>query len=85
MSQDSRLLVMERRKALRGLERWLETPMFILAFVWLGLLIVELIWGLGPVLEGLGTLIWVIFILDAGVRLWLAPDKGVYFKRTGSR
>jgi voltage-gated potassium channel len=81
MSSDRRVLETERWKALRGLERWLETPMLALAFVWLGLLIVELIWGLGPVLEGLGTLIWIVFILDTAVRLALAPHKTVYFKK----
>ncbi|MBA2487014.1 MAG: ion transporter [Nitrospira sp.] len=72
---------MERRKVLRDLERWLETPMLMLAFVWLGLLIVESMWGAGPVLEGIGTLIWVIFIVDAAVRLLLAPHKLAYFKK----
>jgi voltage-gated potassium channel len=55
--------------------------MLLLALLWLGLLIVELMWGAGPVLEGIGTLIWVIFILDAAVRLMLAPHKTAYFRK----
>ncbi|MBK5280492.1 MAG: potassium channel family protein [Nitrospiraceae bacterium] len=80
MNPDSRAVETERRKVLHDLERWLETPMLILAFVWLGLVIVEAMWGAGPVLEGIGTLIWIIFILDALVRLILAPHKIAYFK-----
>lgn len=81
MNPDSRAVEGERRKVLHDLERWLETPMLILAFVWLGLVIVETMWGAGPVLEGVGTLIWIIFILDALVRLILAPHKITYFKK----
>ena len=36
----------ERYELLRRLEDSLETPMLGLAFVWLALLVVELIWGL---------------------------------------
>ena len=35
----------ERYELLQRLEDWLETPMLILAFAWLALLVVELIWG----------------------------------------
>ena len=80
MNPDSRAVETERRKVLHDLERWLETPMLILAFAWLGLVIVETMWGAGPVLEGVGILIWIIFILDALVRLILAPQKIAYFK-----
>ena len=80
MNPDSRAVQTERRKVLHDLERWLETPMLILAFAWLGLVIVETMWGAGPVLEGVGILIWIIFILDALVRLILAPQKIAYFK-----
>ena len=32
-------------------EDWSETPMLVLSFAWLGLFIVELVWGLTPILE----------------------------------
>ena len=35
----------ERRDALQQLDDWLDTPMIFLSFVWLALLIVELVWG----------------------------------------
>ena len=70
----------ERRSLLTRLEDWLETPLLILGFVWLALLIYELIWNLSPALELLGTIIWMIFILDFGVKFALAPDKTDYLK-----
>jgi voltage-gated potassium channel len=71
----------ERYELLRRLEDWLETPMLILAFAWLALLIGELIWGEGLAFEVLGTVIWVIFILDFALEIFLAPDKAGYLKR----
>lgn len=70
----------ERSEILNRLENWLETPMIVLGFVWLALLIVELRWGLNPFLEILGTVIWTIFILDFMVRLVIAPHKFSYLK-----
>lgn len=70
----------ERREVLQLLENWLETPMLVLGFVWLALLVVELIRGLSPLLETAGTVIWVIFIVDFGVKFMLAPHKLAYLK-----
>ena len=70
----------ERKGLIARLEDWLETPMLILGFVWLGLLIYELIWSLPPALEWLGSAIWIIFILDFAVKFLLAPDKTDYLK-----
>jgi len=71
----------ERYELLQRLEDWLETPMVILAFVWLALLIGELVWGAKRSFEVLGTAIWVIFILDFGLKFFLAPHKATYLKR----
>ncbi len=70
----------ERSEILNRLENWLETPMIVLGFMWLALLIVELRWGLNPLLEMLGTVIWVTFILDFVLRLVIAPHKLTYLK-----
>lgn len=70
----------ERESLLAQLEDWLETPLLILGFVWLALLIYELIWSLSPALEFIGTLIWIIFILDFALKFTLAPDKTDYLK-----
>ena len=71
----------ERLALLTQLEDRLETPMQVLGFVWLALLIFELTRGLSPVLTAVSTGIWVAFILDFILRLSLAPDKGAYLKR----
>ena len=70
----------ERYELLRRLEDSLETPMLVLAFVWLALLVGELIWGESLMFEVLGTIIWVIFILDFAVAFVLAPHKIAYLK-----
>jgi voltage-gated potassium channel len=53
----------ERSEVLQQLEDWLETPMVVLGFAWLLLFIIELIWGLNPLLQAVSTTIWIIFIL----------------------
>jgi voltage-gated potassium channel len=78
---DVQALERERYELLQRLEDWMETPMLVLAFVWLALLIVELIWGESLWFEMIGTIIWVIFLLDFAVEVILAPHKGAYFKR----
>jgi voltage-gated potassium channel len=79
-STDAEELKRERYELLQRLEGWLETPMLVLAFVWLVILIVELVRGESPLFNFLGTTIWGIFILDFAVKLLLAPDKVVYLK-----
>ena len=71
----------ERYAVLHQLEDWLEGPMMVLGFVWLALLVVEMVWGLGPVLETATTVIWVVFIADFVLRLALAPSKRAYLRR----
>ena len=70
----------ERRSLVARLEDWLETPMLVLGFVWLALLVYELIWNLSPALELAGTIIWIIFIVDFALKFLLAPDKTDYLK-----
>ncbi|MGR4069261.1 ion transporter [Halomonas sp. LR3S48] len=78
---DAEEMKRERYELLQRLEGWLETPMLVLAFVWLVLLVVELIRGESLLFNFLGTVIWVVFILDFSVKLVLASDKAVYLKR----
>lgn len=70
----------ERFAVLYRLERWLEMPMVVLGLGWLALLIVELVWGLSPLLEAVGTAIWLLFIVDFAVKLTLAPRKLSYLR-----
>lgn len=73
-------LTQERAQLLQRLEEWLETPMLALAFVWLALLVTELIWGESVLFETAGLVIWGIFIINFVLELVLAPHKGAYLK-----
>ncbi len=66
---------------LRRIQHALEGPMILLGLVWLVLIVVELIWGLGPVLQLLNYAIWVIFIQDFALRFTLAPEKLTFIKQ----
>lgn len=70
----------ERYELLQRLDGWLETPMLILAVVWLLLLIVDLVQGEIQLFYLLGTSIWIVFIIDFAVKLILAPDRIEYLK-----
>lgn len=78
---DKQALEQERIEVLQQLEDWLETPMLVLSFVWLALFIIELIWGLSPLLEIVNNTIWIIFILDFLVKFAVAPQKKTYLKQ----
>lgn len=71
----------ERNRLLTKIERILELPMIVLAFVWLVLLIIELSAGLNRSLQLLASLIWVVFIIDFVIKVILAPHKGLFFKK----
>lgn len=73
--------VRERWRLLLRLERWLETPMLVLAAVWLVLLVLELTRGLSPARERLGTAIWIAFVAEFAVRFLVAPRRGRYLRR----
>jgi voltage-gated potassium channel len=81
LDHEKQQLQHERYQLLQQLTDWLETPMLVLGFGWLLLLGVELLWGLTPVLELVGTSIWVIFILDFLLKFILAPRKLVFLKQ----
>ncbi|HUU39067.1 MAG TPA: ion transporter [Candidatus Desulfaltia sp.] len=74
------VLERERYELLQRLDDWLETPLLILAFAWLALLIVEIIRGESLLFKTIGTIIWVVFILSFAVQFVLAPRKAAYLK-----
>lgn len=77
---EKQALNQQRREILEQLEDWLEMPMLVLGLAWLVLFLIELIWGLSPLLEAIGWAIWVIFILNFTVEFILAPRKIAYLK-----
>ncbi len=74
------LLVDERKRLLLRLESWLEVPMVGLAFIWIALLVVELVWGESELFDTLGLGIWLVFILHFVLELTLAPRKLEYLR-----
>lgn len=71
----------ERWNALEELDEWLRTPMLVLSFLWLLLVVVELVWGAFDALETFGTAIWIAFLLEFAVRFALAPEKVAFLSR----
>lgn len=69
-----------RWRVLHRLEERIELPLAVLGFVWLALLVVELTQGLSRPLEIAGIVIWVIFVADFLLRLFLAPRALEYLR-----
>lgn len=71
-----------RRELLENIEERLEIPMLLLGFVWLALLVWEFVapQGLSDSLQTLGTVIWLVFVLDFALKWTLAPDKWRYLR-----
>ena len=74
-------LITERKKLLTSIEKILDGPMIFLGFVWLALLVIELVWGLNKPLEYTTLTIWVIFIIDFVIKFMLAPLKIDFLKK----
>ncbi|MGN6135938.1 MAG: ion transporter, partial [Aureliella sp.] len=86
VSQESRLpakerLVRERQGLLRTVSSVLDTPMTILSFVWLVLLIVDFTVGLNSSLENVNQALWGLFVLHFALEFWIAPKKVKYLKK----
>ena len=71
----------ERWEVLTQLEDWLERPMLALSFIWLSLVIIELVGTTSGVFELLGTIIWIVFLLEFLLRFALAPRKLRFLRR----
>jgi voltage-gated potassium channel len=72
----------QRWRTLCQLQKWLDTPMLLLSLVWLAVVVVQLLDKReNPLLTGIATALWVVFILDFVVRFSLAPGKRTFLKR----
>jgi voltage-gated potassium channel len=71
----------QRQTLLRRVSATLDTPMTILSFVWVGLMIVEFTGELSPPLDALNYGIWVLFALHFLLEFWIAPDKRRYLSK----
>lgn len=79
-NQEKEAIDRERFEILGQVEDILEVPVLVLGFVWLVLLVIDLIWGLTPLLETFFYIIWGIFIIDFLLRFILAPYKFQYLR-----
>ena len=70
----------ERLELLERIDRWMEAPMLVLAFLWLALLVIEFVNGADPGLDLAATSIWVVFVLHFTVEFALAPSKLRYLR-----
>ena len=71
----------KRWRTLCQLQAWLDPPMLWLSIAWLVVVVVQLLDPRSnPVLEGIATVLWIVFIIDFVVRFTLAPGKGTFLK-----
>jgi voltage-gated potassium channel len=72
----------KRWRTLCQLQTWLDPLMLWLSIAWLVVVVVQLLdSGSNPVLEGIATALWIVFIVDFVVRFALAPGKRTFLKR----
>lgn len=71
----------QRTRLLVQIEQMLEWPTFVLSLVWIALIILEFTAGLPRWAQVTGTTIWIIFIGDFVLKLWIAPRKMMFLKR----
>ncbi len=76
-------LTEERFELLHRLENLLETPLIVLGFVWLALLVMELVYGASALFETLGMLIWIVFLLDFAVKFFTLHKSSPFLNPTG--
>lgn len=69
-----------RWRLLGDMDEWLTVPMALLSLAWLGIVVWELVSGSTELLETVGTVIWIIFIVEFVIRFALAPDKVPFLK-----
>lgn len=71
----------KKRNTLKKLERRLEPYMIGLSVLWLALFVYEFAYGLNQTLEIIGSAIWIIFIAEFTIRLWIAPEKTRFLRK----
>lgn len=71
----------ERQELLDQISDALDKPMIALAFVWLGLVIVEFVGYRSRLLDILNSVIWGIFVIHFLFEFMIAPRKGDYLRR----
>ncbi len=78
---ESFVLLRARLQILHQVERALDIPMAVLGLVWLALMVVDLVHGLGRAGGFVTTSIWVAFVADFLLRFMLAPKKTRFLRK----
>lgn len=71
----------ERNKLLTSIIKVSELPLFVLAIVWLALVIADLTDRSNSLLESVGVVIWVIFIIDFALKFFIASSKLTFLRK----
>lgn len=78
---DKQTLDRERYKLAARIGHALSTPMTILGFIWLILLVIDFTSGLSPALKVTSYVIWGVFIVQFVLEFWITPKKLACLKR----
>lgn len=73
-------LSLERKKLFKQVEKIFEVSLIVLGFVWLVILVIELVYGSNASLDTASTIIWIIFIVDFVIKFIIAPMKLIFLK-----
>ncbi len=57
-----------------------DRPLTVLSLIWVGLLVLDLTRGLGPLLTLVSNVIWGLFVADFVIEFTIAPHKTTYLK-----
>ena len=66
---------------LSAFKKKLEWPMLFLSFVWFCILIIEIVYDTSPVLSGVGSGIWILFIFYFAMRLAIVANRKDFLKK----
>ena len=66
---------------LLAFKKKLEWPMLFLSFVWFCILIIEIVYVTNPVLSGIGSGIWILFIFYFALRLAIVANRMAFLKK----
>lgn len=78
---DNLAVAKQRLHLLRSIDCMLEKPMIVLSVIWLGLVVVDMSRGLGPLGKDITNAIWIVFLFDFLVRFTIAPRKWRYLRK----
>lgn len=70
----------QRWRFLKQLNKYSQTPMIVLAIIWLVLTLISIIYGLHPTLELISNVIWLLFVIDFFIEILIAPNRLKYLR-----